>query len=289
MDESNEEFEYASKYYFAKYLIVLLDRLVYFLVEQTDQFDSDLSLNISQSMKSTHNFYKLHEYKENLKQFKSHIFLLNNIEYIRKFLNGLNLSELFLQINKNFEYNMTRNMNVNIERACGIFRYLERKWKKTTQSKANEFKIFKNKSSPSKKPSDYRASLRRRSLSIFSENLDSYTNELNEEKIEHVEASNTEIIPFNQAKSKTKEAFIVILKEILLICTQTSIQDHHVNNTIKGIAHKILRPILESVFESGRKAEIVQFLDIIHATEEHIQMINVIFEKIFPLNSNVLV
>ena len=240
-------------------------------------------------MKSTHNFYKLHEYKENLKQFKSHIFLLNNIEYIRKILKGLNLSEFFLRINQNFEFNMARNMNVNIERACGIFRYLERKWKKTIQSKPNEFKLFKNKNSQCKKSSDYRASLRRRSLSIFSENSDSNSNELTEEKIEHEEANNTEIIPFHQAKSKTKEAFIIILKEILLICTQTLIQDLHVNHTIRGKATKILRPILESVFESGRQADIVQFLDIIHVTEDHNQMINVIFERMFPLNSNILV
>ena len=264
----------------------MIEGLVQYLVEETLKFDSR-NFQVLEQVRTSLNTSNYNELKESVKIFRAHIFLLNNIEFIKSFMSSLNLNDFFLKINPKFESIMAKNMFINIENACSVFNYLRKKWLKLIQP--NKPKKY----GPSYKLMDLQNNLRRRSMFVFSENLDQKGDEkfvLNELKeIEHDEANNTEIIPFHQAKSKTKEAFIIILKEILLICTQTLIQDLHVNNTIRGKATKILRPILESVFESGRQADIVQFLDIIHVTEDHNQMINVIFERMFPLNSNILV
>ena len=112
----------------AKYFSLLIEKLIYFLVEETLKFSSKHLIILPDSVTYTLRFSKLNEFKDALKSLKIFTFLINNIEHIILFINEMNMMDLFKKINPEFETNLNKNISFNEDKACEVFRFLARKW-----------------------------------------------------------------------------------------------------------------------------------------------------------------
>lgn len=124
----DDDDNFSSRNYLAKYFSILIEKLICFLVEETEKFSSKNHIILSDSLTDALRFDKLNDFKDALKSLKIFIFLVNNLEYIKAFINELNLMELFYKIDPEFENNLNKNILSNMNKACDMFKFLARKW-----------------------------------------------------------------------------------------------------------------------------------------------------------------
>jgi len=113
----------------AKYFSLLIESLCYFLTEEAENFCKDsVQLILSESVSVALSYCKLGEFKENLRSLKAFLFLINNLEYMRKFIEELNLTEVMQKACPELEETIQNKLSESSQKACDVFRFLAKKW-----------------------------------------------------------------------------------------------------------------------------------------------------------------
>ena len=152
--------------FLATYTSLVIERLVEFLVDEALKLgDRDEAVILSAKVLTSLRHAKLNDFKDNLRNLRACVFLVNNMDFVRKYLLQLNQSE-FEKIQSAFEINsrlvkaISKNTCLHIDQACDIFRFLVHKWENISEGEP---------ANAPRKQLDFSAKIRSNSLIQFDE------------------------------------------------------------------------------------------------------------------------
>lgn len=270
----------------AIYTTLVIDNLLEFLLETAINFgNQDDTVILPEKLTDSLRFDKLAEFKYCLKALKAFTFLVNNMDYIKKFLaKQLNMmSEQFARIQPNYESNINQNICKFIDQACEIFRFLAHKWdniKTLENDTANKTSV--------KKSLDLTAAVHRNSVPIFARSVDQDERSLasNDSESGRLTSRFKAFNPFVHSKQKKKSDFLLILNETLNVCARIKVANNWSNKKLASLGKDLIGSVL---LELNLTEELLH-LDILDDKNSKCSadaefLIEKIFEKIFPIES----
>ncbi len=230
---NREDFSTSSKFYFGKYFILLVEKLVHFLQDETSKICHSKSSSVS-SANYSQNFLT------NVKTFKAHIFLANNLEYIYDLCIELSLIQCVHRIDSSFETNLRLLIETSVNKSCDLLEYLNSKWIKYIRL---DQPLNISESSTTTTISSSRGSVKRR-LSTTST---------------HIDLSKTHPAPvsssifkysFGDAKKKRRNEFVSMFKEFICLCMRLHVHNDMLREQFQAKCREYLSDSLE-YFESN--------------------------------------
>ena len=128
-----EDFEFSPKWHFAKYYLLMSERLDEFLNNEKVARSTNLSHNPAMAFTRTLTRTLSNagpSFKEYLKQLKGSLFLINNYDHMLAFFEEINVMDLMKKMNPQLESNIRKNIDANMEKTTKLFEYLSAKWEK---------------------------------------------------------------------------------------------------------------------------------------------------------------
>jgi len=151
-----EDFEYSPEWTFAKYYLLIEERLEEWLLTECEKLLEN-HVSISSSIKPGLSLSRMFStqssnFKQLKKEFKVLTFLANNFDFILNFVDEINVKNMMKKKSSNFETVLKKNIDAQVNKANSLFDFLNAKWDK--------YKLSENQSAKQKRREEFRHLLR---------------------------------------------------------------------------------------------------------------------------------
>ena len=146
----NEEFEHSREWTFAKYYLLIIEKLGDFLYEEVEKLMTNSSaksatekiglptLHLTKNLSRKFSDLVGHETSQSFPQvkasFKASIFLINNFDFILTFTHDIEINASIKKKDANFETALKKSIETSIQKTNDLYSYLNSKWEKYKQT-----------------------------------------------------------------------------------------------------------------------------------------------------------
>jgi hypothetical protein len=147
-----EDFEYSPEWTFAKYYLLIEEKLEEWLMTECEKLlenHASIPSSIMPGLSLSRMFSSQgSNFKQLKKEFKVLTFLVNNFDFILNFVDEINVKNMMKKKNSNFESVLKKNIEAQVNKANGLFDFLNAKWDK--------YKMAENQSAKQKRREEFR-------------------------------------------------------------------------------------------------------------------------------------
>ena len=151
-----EDFEYSPEWTFAKYYLLIEERIDEWLMGEIEKLlatQGSLSLSLKPGIALSRIFSSQgSSFRQFKKEFKAFIFLINNYDFILRFIDEIGIKNIMKKRDSNFENVLKKNIETQINKTKNLYNFLNSKWEK--------YNLAENQSAKQKRKEDFKLMLK---------------------------------------------------------------------------------------------------------------------------------
>ena len=148
-----EDFEYSPDWTFAKYYLLIEERIDEWLMSEIEELLSTQGSSLMPGLSLPRMFSSQgSSFRQFKKEFKAFTFLVNNFDYILSFIEEIGINSIMKKKDSNFESSLKKNIDIQINKTKSLYDFLNSKWSK--------YNLAENQSAKQKRKDEFRILIR---------------------------------------------------------------------------------------------------------------------------------